>query len=159
MSEAKKNPARQGRRVERVRKLEAAFQKNYPVVQYAFIQFLSEHLADCSRMFEGDLQEMLVLAIVGQAYLDGYRRDRSECRTTSVTASSISDACGIPRQTVRRKLLRLSGKDWVEQLEDQSWRIKVADDRSVARRALRDLDRRGLLRLARLFTQLEASLP
>ena len=46
------------------------FDKKYLVMQYHFVQFFAEHLADVSRVFEADLQSVLVLALVGQMEIE-----------------------------------------------------------------------------------------
>lgn len=139
----------------RIQEVEDALLGDYPAAQYVLTQFISEHLSDCSRVFGGDLQEALVLAIVGQAFLDARRPGRAENSRLSVIASRIADLTGMPRQTVRRKLLGLQEKGWIEQIEDLSWRISLKDGEAPARQALSDLDRRAISRLARLFSQLE----
>ena len=48
----------------KIEQIEAQFRAQYPTYQYYFVEFFTEHLADCSRVFGGDLQLMLVLAIV-----------------------------------------------------------------------------------------------
>ena len=42
---------------------------NYRAVQYQYLQFLSEHLADCSRSFGGDFDQVVILAVLGQRFL------------------------------------------------------------------------------------------
>jgi hypothetical protein len=37
------------------------FRDNYAVMQYGFVQFLTEHLADVSQVFEADLQSVLII--------------------------------------------------------------------------------------------------
>lgn len=53
----------------KVEQIEAQFRAQYPTYQYYFVEFFTEHLADCSRAFGGDLQLMLVLALMGQMHL------------------------------------------------------------------------------------------
>ncbi len=53
----------------KVEQIEAQFRTQYPTYQYHFVEFFTEHLADCSRAFGGDLQLMLVLALMGQMHL------------------------------------------------------------------------------------------
>jgi hypothetical protein len=48
----------------------AAMTERYVEVQYAFVRFLSEHLADCAKVFGNDLGLALVLAVIGQAHLN-----------------------------------------------------------------------------------------
>lgn len=50
--------------------------------QYGFVEFLANHLSACSRAFEDDLQNGLVLGPVGQAFIAslGRRGDRGDVR-------------------------------------------------------------------------------
>jgi DNA-binding MarR family transcriptional regulator len=142
----------------------AAFQANYPPYQYQVVEFLTEHLADLSREFGGDLQQMLVLAIIGQVHihrqlrLDG--RPSPQIADTSISASRIADVTGIPRQTVRRKLAALEKRGWIERTPAASYRMVVMDspEGSPARRDLTDIDRRSIDRFASLFCGLAALL-
>jgi DNA-binding MarR family transcriptional regulator len=142
----------------------AAFQANYPPYQYHVVEFLTEHLADLSREFGGDLQQMLVLAIIGQVHI--HRQLRLDGRPslhnadTSISASRIADVTGIPRQTVRRKLAALEKRGWIERTPAASYRMVVMDspEGSPARRDLTDIDRRSIDRFASLFCGLAALL-
>lgn len=141
-----------------------AFQEDYPSYQYRFVEFFAEHMADLSRAFGGDLQEAMVLAILGQVRLRAIRETlaRGEApaplmQGDGTTASRIADVTGIPRQTVRRKLLALKDKGWIAQDEGGLWRI-VADADGLGtpvRRDLADFNRRAMGRIARLVTDLE----
>ena len=136
--------------------IEAAFHQNYPAVNYAYIQFFSEHLADCSRMFDGDLQQMLILAVIGQTYLEAYTRAGAHPeQSTAINASRLADVCGIPRQTVRRKLELLEQKNWIRQDGERSWTVAVDGDVATARLALDGLTQRAMARLAKLHATLE----
>jgi DNA-binding transcriptional ArsR family regulator len=126
-------------------------------VQYHYVQFLTEHLADCARVFSGDLTKVLVLAVLGQRHIEAQtsvQKDRASGPSGAMSASRIADVTGLSRETVRRKLGALSDLGWVEQGADRRWRIVVADGASTLRRDLKDLDRRGLQRLARLYCAL-----
>ena len=119
-------------------------------LRYSYVQFITEHLADCSRVFRGDLQEMLVLAVIGQHAMDemlGARADKGpRSGGSGMSASRIADVTGIPRETVRRKLRSLAGRGWVEQHRSSSWRLVFKDGRSVAGVQLAELDARGIER-------------
>lgn len=140
--------------------------ERYPLVQYHFVEFITTHLADCSRTFDGDLQQMLVLAIIGQVYLRAYL-DASPAAgqppkivpvTASITASRIADVTGIPRETVRRKLAALERRGWIERTGDAGWRLAVQEGKSAARADLAALDQRGMERMARILAALKAYL-
>ena len=90
----------------------AAFRNNYLHFQYEFVEFFTEHLADLSKTFRGDLQLVLVLAVVGQLHLRGLMNDQ---RTAAgISASRLADVTGVPRETVRRKLESLEKLGLVE---------------------------------------------
>jgi DNA-binding MarR family transcriptional regulator len=142
----------------------AALDEQYIVYQYRFVEFFIDHLTDVSRAFRGDLQAMLVLALIGQSWINAVRAAQAEGiepadlppERTSTSASRIADVTGIPRQTVRRKLAALEERGWIWRNEDGSCRLAHADGQTAARRDLSDTDRRALRRVARLFTDLEA---
>ena len=143
----------------------AAYGRNYIRAQYTWVQMLTEHLTDCSRVFRGDLQAMLILAIIGQSYLfqmmkDGH--DISEPDTAvpvldsaRINASSLAAVLEIPRETVRRKLARLAERGWIEKSND-GWRLVINDGASAARTDLLDLDRRSIQRFAKLVADFSA---
>jgi DNA-binding transcriptional ArsR family regulator len=148
----------------RVEEAQAAFASNYQAYQYRFVEFFIEHLSDLSRSFRGDLQAMIVLALVGQVHLRAVRaaigagRDPRDLpiERLGITASRIADVTSIPRETVRRKLDGLEGRGWVLRNQDGSWRMVHEYGVTAARTDLADLDARGIERVARLFRDLEA---
>jgi predicted transcriptional regulator len=129
----------------------------YPVFQYTYNQFLSEHLADLSREFDGDLQQVLILCVISQVFISEHMKSSKpgECQHVGITASRLSDVCGIPRETVRRKLKRLEQKNWIRSNGDQSWTIVMDEGLATARRDLLQLDQRAVSRLARMHATLE----
>ncbi len=144
----------------RAERLEAVFRDRYRAFQYAYVQFLTEHLVDCSRQFGGDLQKMLILAVIGQATLHWVRRVDApdpivaQADSGAVSASRLSDLTGIPRQTIRRKLAALAASGWIEQTENGSWRIRFVEGEARARTDLSALDHRSIARVARLVSAL-----
>lgn len=126
----------------------------FPKTQYAFVHMLTEHLVDCRRVFDGDLDAMLVLAILGQNHLtiliaaetDGEARNPS----LGMTASRIADVTEMSRQTVRRKLQHLQKQGWITQQADASWSLAGPPDDTQAGRDLAELSKRGLARATRL---------
>lgn len=132
--------------------------KNYRAFQYRAVQFLTDHLADCARVFNGDLQQMLVLALLGQVALDARARGLlvNNAQADCISASRLADVSGIPRETVRRKLAALHKKGWVEQMDSGSWRLAIdAMEQARARAGLEDLDKRSLMRWATLFAAIK----
>lgn len=157
MTDDPSDPAGADLRQKRAVPVQEAFQRNYAQVQYHYVQFLTEHLADCAREFSGDLTKVLVLAVLGQRHIEAQtpvQKDRASGPSGAMSASRIADVTGLSRETVRRKLGALSELGWVEQGADRRWRIVVVDGASTLRRDLKDLDRRGLQRLARLYCAL-----
>jgi hypothetical protein len=142
---------------------EAAFRERYPLYQYHVVEFLCEHLTDCSRIFGGDLQQMLILAVLGQVHLrdyldmtpDGTMLPRAIPMDTVITASRLADVTGIPRETVRRKLALLAARGWIEQIADGGWRLAYRDGVSVAKTDLDALDSAAIGRFSRLLAGLE----
>jgi DNA-binding MarR family transcriptional regulator len=140
-------------------KFVTAYEQHYVEAQYAWVQFVAEYLADCSKVFEGDLQSMLILAIVGQSYLariidSGYRGAALQAPPVlfgaAINASSIAEVTGIPRQTVRRKIDDLERKGWIEKNSSGGWQIAVRDQGTPVKQDLSALEARSIARLGRL---------
>lgn len=141
----------------RIAEAEAALADNYLIYQYHAVEFLVGHLADLSKQFRGDLQEMLVLAIIGQIEINRHvtNQNPNSVGRPSIGASRIADVTGIPRQTVRRKLASLAERGWIEADGAASWRLKIVDASSPARRDLSELDCRKMRRVAELYANLD----
>jgi hypothetical protein len=122
--------------------------------QYAFVHMLTEHLVDCRRAFRGDLDAMLVLAILGQNHLKALLAGETDARTPGtpfgITASRIADVTDMPRQTVRRKLQDLAKRGWLTQNSDAAWVLSGPPDDTSAGQDLAELSQRGLGRAIRL---------
>lgn len=163
MYRLQRQKAKDGRETRGADDAAEAFAAAYPDYQYRFVEFFIEHLSDVGRAFGGDLQQVLVLAVLGQAYLHAARSDaeqpaadrRPPQERASTSASRIADVTGIPRQTVRRKLAALGERGWILRNPDGLWRLAVEDGVSAARRDLSDIDRRALMRVARLYADLD----
>ncbi len=144
------------------------FDKKYLVMQYHFVQFIAEHLADVSRVFEADLQSVLVLALVGQMEIEARIRSNFSGegkmppealvgKPPRINASSIAEVSGIPRETVRRKLEGLAQRGWVERDANGLWHIRTDNSElTPARRELFDIDRRGMERLCQFLGKMHA---
>lgn len=130
------------------------------LIQYEFVQMITEHLADCWEVFDGDFAEMIVLAVLGQAQLGSLLRekkplDMDSLRPRGISASRLSDVSKIPRQTVRRKLAQMKEKGWVVEGEDACWNLAIVDGRPPALEPLDDLFNRGTMRAKRLAAALK----
>jgi hypothetical protein len=143
--------------------MEAALQANYATVQYHYVQFLSEHLTDCRKTLGGDFDDLMILAVLGQRFLqarqDHYAGDAQAQDRIWMSALRLSDVTGVPRESVRRKLKRLLSRGWVAHDPEKGWGLVGSFDITQARIDLADLDRRGLDRLARLVHGLLPLLP
>ncbi|HEY2617224.1 MAG TPA: helix-turn-helix domain-containing protein [Acetobacteraceae bacterium] len=126
--------------------------------RYHLVEFVTEHLIDLSQTFAGDLQQVLVLAIIGQVHVNQVLQSgNNHGKTTqSISASRIADITCIPRQTVRRKLETLEKRGWIEQDDQRSWHIVVREGRAAAQSDLAHLDARGILRGNRLAAAYKA---
>ncbi|WP_371039328.1 MarR family transcriptional regulator [Rhodosalinus sp. FB01] len=139
------------------------FAEEYPRYQYAVVEFMVAHLTDVSRAFHGDLQQALVLAVIGQVRLGAGRtaRDAEQVQPAaeelSITASRIADVTGIPRETVRRKLKLLQDRGWVDRRADGAWYLVSGADTDTttpARRDFAELEERTRRILTRLVVDL-----
>lgn len=136
----------------------AVLERNYAVVQYHFVQFLAEHLTDCRKSVGGDLDEVMVLAVLGQrmigAHLARNEGDEGARDRVWMSALRLSDVTGVPRESVRRKLKKLETRGWVVQDPVLGWRLSGSLDHTQVRADLGDVDRRGIQRLSRLLRAL-----
>ena len=150
-------------RASRSASYEAAFRERYLLYQYHSVEFLCAHLADCARVFRGDLQQMLVLAVIGQVQLrsyldvapDGSLHPREIPAKPAISASRLADVTGIPRETVRRKLTLLERRGWIEKTDEGAWRLVIREGAAAARTDLNGLDGRAIERFAALAASLE----
>jgi DNA-binding transcriptional ArsR family regulator len=138
------------------------FLEEYPRYQYAFVEFLVAHLTDIARAFDGDLQQPLILAVIGQVRLEARKRaddagaPMPASEELSITASRLADVTGIPRETVRRKLSLLEARGWIAKRPDGAWYL-VADgdgNDAPARRHFAGQDARTRRQVARLVAEL-----
>lgn len=141
----------------------AALEAHYSTVQYNYVRFLSEHLTDCRKALGGDFDDLMMLAVLGQRYLQA-RKDHDAGDATAadriwMSALRLSDVTGVPRESVRRKLSRLASRGWVMHDPTKGWGLVGSFDMTQARIDLAELDRRGLERLARLILCLLPVLP
>ena len=123
--------------------LTAHFGRIWPVHNDAFCELL----VTLRRQFGGDLDRMLVLAVIGsrtlsQSRIDGMCYDRfmeSERadEPAPINLQSIADYSGIPRETVRRKLQDLERAGWISR-RDKGYLVataKAAEDLEPATQA------------------------
>ena len=142
----------------RIDETEARLIGAYHPVQYAFVQFLTEHLSDLMEPFDQDLGQMLVLAVLGQrrleAHAQGHATTEENPARSSMTASRIADVARMPRETVRRKLIALQARGWIGHDPAHGWYVAGLLGDSPARQALSEHEKRFFRRLARLHVSL-----
>lgn len=142
---------------QRAEDIKQGFAAQHVATQYAVVQYLTEHLSDCCRSFDGDLSQMLVLAILGQRSLQAAMAPSPDGPAdAAMTASRIADVTGLPRETVRRKLVRLEARGWIARDATGGWCVALTGDSSFARRDLAALEDRHADRLVRLFLRLSS---
>jgi len=101
------------------------FGRIWPAHTANFTRFLIE----CRAALDGDLDLLLVLAVIGdRTFAQGrvdpamdynmFRMGRSATEPADINIRSISLYSGIPRETVRRKVSELVERGWVERKED-----------------------------------------
>lgn len=93
-----------------------------------------------------------------EVVLSGYNRcgHTTPVPTPTISASRLADVCGIPRETVRRKLKLLEQRGWIRHEEgEQVWTIRMDGGAAQACMDLMDLDRRGLHRMTKMYAELE----
>lgn len=142
-----------------------AYRRNYVRAQYTWVQMFTEHLTDCSRVFKGDLQAMLIIAIIGQSYLFQMLKNGADDHEigapvplmdgVAINASSLAAVLEIPRETVRRKLEMLAQQGWIEK-SDGGWQLALSNGRTAAKQALADIDNRQINRVAKLVADFNA---
>ena len=128
---------------------------NEQFLMFHFMEWIGSHLCDCSRVFKGDLIEMTVLAVIGQMFVRHHSNEATrnyalDGEVLTVSIAQISEATSIPRETVRRKLLLLQKRGWVEQMSNGGWTMKIIDGQSTANKDLQTLQTRSLTRLMNL---------
>lgn len=106
--------------------LERNFGRIWPV----HVEQFTTLLIMLRKVFGGDLDRMLVLAIIGlrtmpQRRMDGlsYSDFQAGLRSklpSPINVQSIADTSGIPRETARRKVRELQQAGWVERGDDGS---------------------------------------
>lgn len=103
--------------------------QNYGDVHPAILRHLLQWVLLMREGFDGDLDLMVVMAVIGDrtlkdlAFRDlGYAelRLKPEIKPDNplTNRKSIADSTGIPRETVRRKVATLLAKGWIEERPD-----------------------------------------
>lgn len=133
---------------------------SYLPVQYAFVQFFTEHMVDIVDTFEGDLTQMLVLSALKQRRLESQfdGLDATKLSKACMSASRIAVVLHIPRQTVNRKLATLKARGWIDSHPQGGWFIVYDAPNAPAKSAFSDFEERLNKRLAQLYIRLRHEL-
>jgi hypothetical protein len=126
--------------------------------QLHLADFMGAHLSDCCTIFDGDLHEMLVFTILAQRYLRERVTDAADAERRPVSAARVAAQTGVPRETVRRKLLSLEARGWVEKAGRSGWRVAIADGRVQAGIGLDDFLHREVRRTVKFARAVKAYL-
>ncbi len=134
--------------------------EHYVTFQHEFIEFLVAQLIDFRKVFNGDLDELLVFIFVARYHLRDERgrqpdRDLDGLWAVQPTLSRISELTGIPRETVRRKLRTLQSRGLLEKAEQDKWQIAVRDDQPIIRSEYEQFWQREMRRLVKLVRALK----
>ncbi|HEY8160955.1 MAG TPA: helix-turn-helix domain-containing protein [Methylocystis sp.] len=134
-------------------------QGNYVTFQHEFIEFLVAQLIDFRKVFEGDLDELLIFIFVSRYYLREERgriadQDQDIPWSAPPTLSRISELTGIPRETVRRKLLALQKRGLLEKVEQDKWQVTLRNDQPIIRADYEQFWQREMRRLVKLVRAL-----
>jgi hypothetical protein len=134
-----------------------AFHDEFPTAYYTWRTFVVDWLSRVRCEFDGDLDAMLILAVIGLGEKSRMSQVPGDGRDTlfpladgllaeipfESNASRISAVTGIPRLSVRRKLKSMADRDWLALQPGGSVRLKRTPDASApdaSTPVARDLD-------------------
>lgn len=133
-----------------------AYDKEYLNLQYAHVQFITEQISGAARRLGGDYTLVMVLAVLGQRAIEAVLAEQHDnLEQRCMTAARIADVIFVPRETVRRKLLRLSRMGLIAQLDKAGWYVCGEKEDSNARRHFSDDEFDFLARLSKLYCRID----
>jgi DNA-binding MarR family transcriptional regulator len=101
--------------------------RNFGRIWPIHVEQFTQMLITLRHEFGGDLDRMLVLAVIGLRTLPPHRAEglsytefqagRALERPSPINIQSIAESSGIPRETARRKVRELEADGWIEQTE------------------------------------------
>jgi len=106
---------------------------NFGALWPAHVEFFTRFLVKLRRSFDGDLDLLLIMAVIGEvtlprrhlppdfAYEQLIAGEGQSIPKDRIKTQSIADFTGMPRETVRRKLQILHEKGWLERGETGNW--------------------------------------
>lgn len=139
---------------------ETIVKDHYVDFQHEIVEFLSAQLIDFRLMFGGDLDELLVYLMVSRYWLREERSSRNEngpeeSMVAPLSLSRIADLTGIPRETVRRKLLSLQKRGLMERVGKSEWRVAFRDGAPAIRTGFEEFLQREMRRAVKLVKALK----
>lgn len=109
---------------------ESSIRRNFGRVWPAHVAEFTRYLIECRKHFRGDLDLLLLLAVIGDRTLVASKVRKSltysefmtgeyvDFQPDSINYQSIADFIGMPRESVRRKVNSLIEMGWVKRTED-----------------------------------------
>ncbi len=153
-------------RAANVGRVEQVFSASFVQFQFRFVDFLVRHLSDVGQAFHGDFEKMMIVAVLGQSRLasvvqamsDGLEEAVALAVPNGMTATQVAEILGLPRQTVRRKLVEIQSSGWIIQSPNRQWSLAVNGQKTQIEGDLSEVNRRGIARVAELFVDLASLL-
>ncbi len=114
------------------------YSENYAHFKHEFLELLFSILMDERPIFGDDLDALLVYTAISRHHLRDERlglaiEDPDFGERRGLTTAAIARSTGIPRETVRRKLLLLETKGLLERGPNDEWRVALKDGQPVIR--------------------------
>lgn len=109
---------------------ETYVRSNFGLIWPRHVEAFATYLIECRKHFKGDLDLLLILAIIGDrtlsaskvpkrlTYNDVLEGKKLELQSEPINLQSIADFSGIPRESVRRKVNDLIDLGWVEKTDE-----------------------------------------
>lgn len=130
------------------------------LIKQEFLEFFFGELVDMRPIFVNDFDAMLIYTAISRYYLrnervgfsDGGVQPSFDC---GLTATRIAGLTKIPRETVRRKLLQLECRGYLERGPRDEWLVSRRDGQPVIRTEYAPEWRRELERIKRFVKTLK----
>ncbi len=138
---------------------ETYIKDNFGTIWPAHVETLTWFLIECRRHFGGDLDRFLVLCVIGDRTLSrgkapaGLKYEEMMAASwipnepEALNTRSVADFSGIPRETVRRKVLELIDLGWVER--DENGYLRATRKAAVDLAPLTDTSFQYIARMAK----------
>ncbi|MGJ0507884.1 MAG: helix-turn-helix domain-containing protein [Methylocystis sp.] len=95
------------------------------VIDFNAVLLLVSMLSEFCELFDNDIQETLILALMQRQYLRdalSYAGDAPEPKTFKL--SDLAHKLDIPKETVRRKLESLEERGWIRKQGSAGWQVQ-----------------------------------